>query len=321
MKKSTVLSIFVSVLGFMISLIVASWHYDGDQITYTRVYNEINNYNLTDALLYYQSQIASLDLVHFYYIYIFSVLNIEKNTAMGIANSAIIFLCSKTIFRYIRPSFIAALFIISNYYILSLSFTLERFKFAVLFIFLALYLNKHVKLRIMALVLSVAAHYSILILIIIGGLYFVFQSKKESRIHAVNTVHLPNAIKVFTLMVLIFFVLINIETFGWKLDAYLLNDERSNTFSAIFKTFIMFLIAWYVVGNCSPKLISIFAPLILLSFLIEPARINFFAYLFLLYFTLTSTYLNRKIRVLLLSSIYFSSTGIIYLIMLYNYGG
>jgi hypothetical protein len=83
----------------------------------------------------------------------------------------------------------------------------------------------------------------------------------------------------------------------------------------------MFLIAWYVVGNCSLKLISIFAPLILLSFLIEPARINFFAYLFLLYFTLTSTYLNRKIRVLLLSSIYFSSTGIIYLIMLYNYGG
>lgn len=304
----------------MISLIVAPWHYGGDQIIYTRVYNEINKYNLTDALLHYQGQIASLDLVHFFYIYIFSVLNVEKNIAMGMANSTMMFLFSKTIFRYIRPSFIAALFIVSNYYILSLGFTLERLKFAVLFLFLALYLDKNVKLRIMALALSIAAHYSILILIIIGGLYITFQPKKECRIHAVNTVLSLNTTKVFALIVLIF-VLINIETIGWKLDAYLFVDERENTFSAVFKTLIMFIMAWYVMGNCSPKLIFIFAPLILLSFLIEPARINFFAYMFLLYISLTSTYSKRKMRVLVLSSIYFSFTGINYLIMIYNYGG
>ena len=122
-SKNTIYTIFIVVCSFILTIVISPWHYGGDQIVYQKVYSNVKGLDLLEALAYYNGQIASVEITHFAYIFIFSNLNFDKIYAMAFANSILGFLVVKLWIRHFRKSLTGLYFIITNYYVLALFFT------------------------------------------------------------------------------------------------------------------------------------------------------------------------------------------------------
>lgn len=314
-NKVRLYSLLVAIFSFFLTLLIAPWHYGGDQIPYQRVYDNLYGLSFIDGFNHYKGQIASVEFIHFSYIYIFSNLLINKVYAMAIANAILGFLTTAMAVRFFRINIYAIPFVISNYYLLSLFFTLERLKFAIIFILLVLFFKRN---KIFLYLMAIMSHLSITILIF---LVHVLSS------NLVN-LRLTSRLLIKSILGLIFFlifcfILFNIfeSQINQKIPAYLLVTNFQDMLASGFKTSIFMFISYYIVGKFSFKILIVYIPLISLSIIIEPARINFFAYIFLLYFSYLNFY-KIKTKVIFYSVlIYYSATGFNYLYILHSNGG
>lgn len=315
-SKNTIYTIFVVVYSFILTIVISQWHYGGDQIVYQRVYSNVNGLDLFEAFAHYKGQIASVEITHFVYIFIFSNLNIDKIYAMAFANSILGFLVVKLWIRYFGKSLIGLYFIITNYYILALFFTLERLKFGIFFILLAALTNNNIK-KFFLVILSVVSHLSLVVVAVLS-IPLAFNKKNSFKL----------SYKYIFIFNVTWLSVLSIQGFKYfesqiiqKIPAYILvNDIQEMLFSGI-KTTIIMMLSYLVVGRISPRILAIYLPLIAMSIIVEPARTNLFAYLFFLYFcTLNFNKIKTKI-ILSFSLLYYSISGFVYLNILRISGG
>ncbi len=129
---------FIFFITFIFSLYLSPFHIYGDQEHYNEAYYAVRSESFTDAWLKYTSIIYTGEPIHFSIIWFFSSLGLDKNLVMSFSNSLLAILYSKYLFDKKFSILLIALILISNYYLLTMFFTLERTKFAFIFFLLGL---------------------------------------------------------------------------------------------------------------------------------------------------------------------------------------
>ncbi len=311
--------IIISIFIYFLSVVIYPLRTAGDELIYRKVYEGSIGLSFLEGMEFYQGQIASLEIFHFIFIYYSSNIGFEKDIAFGFFNAVFCILIIKLLSDYFNNLFLIFPLLISNYYFLSLCFTLERLKVGVFFLLLLLIFNKNLILRSIFFILSVTSHFSLIIFFILR--YFIIKSDTILtflRLFKLKIKFIPTLIFIF--FAFIFFIYFYNQILA-KAAAYLFQENLADAFISMFKTTIFLFISIFASRGVKFSQLITFIPLILGSFLIEPSRINFFAYLFMLYFVINSNDNKRKLSVILLSSLYFSMTGILYIIEIYNHGG
>lgn len=174
---------------FLISVLVSDLYVGGDQYLYNDVYEYMQDKSLFESYLYYSVIISKTDFIHFFLSYFGSKLGFDKSIYMSLFNVCLFY----TGFNFIRKcgfSFLLAIVILfTNFYIVTFMFSLERLKFAMIFLFIFLsYDSEKRNNKISLVILSILSHaqliifYALLFLekiaIVLKRLFFSFKINK-----------------------------------------------------------------------------------------------------------------------------------------------
>lgn len=300
-----VLYLFFGLSGFIISYFVSPYHIQGDQFFYHKAYDLIGNLNIFEAKNQYDSNISTSEPIHFFITWIFSYIGTDKNLVMSVANGILSVLFIR--FLQIKKYPLSLIFIMSfNYYIFTMYFTLERMKFAFIFLFLAIVTRK-----IYFQILSIFTHILTLIPIFLFNIESlllrsnIFSSKMNNFI-----VYL--SIALFVVFLSIFFY----DHLVYRFFYY--GGMASNTDGIEYWQIIIFyLISLFFSQN---KIMATFYFLFLfvLVFFLGGGRLNMLGYFGMLYF---SNPLNRYFQIIItIISIYFIFKAFLYIESIILYG-
>ena len=297
-KKKTFYSFLIFFSGFIFSylyMIHTKDKFFPDQIFYYNMFDKLKNKTFDQSFDYYKSSIASLEIIHFFYIFISLNLGLTKEIAMSFANAILVYFISKSIFKFIKPSLISSFFILSNHYTLNLFFVLERFKFSIIFLFVLLYFYKKNYIKIAAFFLSLLSHFSLLIL------YLIYFFNKIKIINSKNInpktfiLKKNNIVLIILIIILTFIYLLFEEHFEIKFNRFFNNFELKIYLINVLKIISFFILIAFVNNKSLPKeafYTYIYFILIELAFL--NTRVVFFSFLYFLYYILCCYNLTRR---------------------------
>ena len=300
--------IFVLLAVFLLSIILGSLYVNGDQFHYTAVYSEIGGLGLSDAYKYYNVSLTSLELVHFFLIWLVSDY-VEKTIFIAVANTLFASLVIRLFDCYKVHFFVTATFLLSNFYMYVLYVPAERLKFGfIIFTIFMIYAADKNKRFILS-VLSVAAHYQMLIIYLCFGAVEVF----KILIRLIRHQKIVKGFVGFIYLIICAFILLYVSEFIMsKAKAYSGNFDIYD----YLKLFVFLLLALIY----SPKLsvIALFFPLFLVVSQVGQDRVNMIGYLFFLFIALQC---NRGLNWgVLLTGIYFFYKTVIFVNNILYYG-
>lgn len=300
--------------SFIFSLFIGNLYVDGDQIYYTEAYRLVKGLDLVEGFFLYRSQISSEEPIHFFIIWIFSNIGVEKNLLMSLMNAFLILVITRILLIWKVNRFIIFSTIVTNFYILVLFFSAERLKFSIIFILLSILIINKKKTSLFFAILSVLTHTQTSLLIIASSF-----GNFMSNILNINKSFFLN---------LNFWKLIFIIFFGVTL--FLLKEHLSSKFSSYSdisksKSFIenawqsiIFLLfsLWYSKRRVAT--FFLFTIIILSASLVGSDRITILAYFFFMSYALR---INRGFNLgVVLSIIYFGFKSTIFLSNIFQFG-
>lgn len=159
----------VFLIIFIFSIVFAPFHSMGDQVHYRKAYQIVYGLSLGDALKAYRTVIYSFEIVHPLVCWIGSNVGIDKDVLMAFINAILGVCCIIYLYKKTGRIGFSVLFVIGNYYLLAMYFTLEKLKFAFMFFVIFLNSSKNNKLIYGLLILSVLSHFQMTI--IIGAMF------------------------------------------------------------------------------------------------------------------------------------------------------
>ncbi len=257
----------------------------------------------------YRGIIYTGEPIHFVLIWMFSSLGIEKNTIMAISNSILAILFAKYLYKKNFHIFLVGIVLITNYYLLTMFFTLERTKFAFIFFLIALLYKKK-----SVLLISVFTH-SIMLFPIFAYLSSKYVNLK--RIVSSNIVK-QSKTSISKYKILGFIMLCLIVYF--YLGEHLVSKFNSYAFIdfEIYQILIIFIFTLLTTSYKSE--VFIFFIFILISIIILGGdRLNMLGYFSFLHFgNVKSRLFNKLILILIL---YYLIKSILYINMIITIGG
>lgn len=308
--KAIVLIIFT--ITYAYSYFLLPYHVDGDQVYYIKAYEEVAGLEIIEALDVYRNIIFTHEPIHFFIIWTTSSLDADKNFVMSFAN-AILACLFATVLRHKGASIFFVLWMtFSAYYLQTMYFTLERTKFA--FIFMLLYILTE---RRFLLVFAVFSHVLMLIPItlnLIGEkLYCALISSKKNK----NTY----LIKAGTVIVSLILVGIIINSLGAHIyDKFTFYYNFYNG-TRILEGLGSIFLCCLTLLTCQNKIkvLTYYFGLISLSMLVGSSRLNMLAFFGFLYFS------NFKKEVFQIAALflgcYYLHKSWVYASNIYNFGG
>lgn len=307
--KFYLLSLGILIITFILSIYVAPFHIYGDQEHYTEAYYSIKGLPIGEAWLVYKNIIYTSEPVHFFIVWLFSSSGIGKNLIMAIFNCLLAFLFIKFLFK--KHYNLALIFLIyfSNYYLFTMFFTLERTKFAFIFLLISLLTNKKIFLF-----LAVFTH-SIMLFPI-----FAFLSSKYLNFISINKYSLNSTVDKNNSNIKIIGFILFCFLIYFYLGEHLISKFNSYAFIdfEIYQIFIIFLLAIISVSNKSEVFIFYF--FIMVSIMILGGdRLNMLGYFAFLYYRETNSPRYKYLILILIS--YFFIKSILYLNMIITTGG
>ena len=300
-KRNYFYIIILSLLSYFFSMYISENYisapfsddnYFNDQQVYIDTWNLIKNKNTFEAYDIYRSKYASQEIFHFFYIHFLSLIGFTKNQAMSIANFSIVFFLLCIINKHFKPSILILILIITNSYIFSYFFILERFKFAILFLILLIYFYENQKLRFIFFTLSVLSHFSILILYTV---IYISKFRDKNFFLGCNFKYKKKILNNNFFFLLFIFIFIFIFYDHLLIKSYqLFHDNTLLSLINSFKVFTFCVLTFFVSQKDKiEELIIQFMPLFFGAFIIEPSRIVGFAYFLFIYHFLQN-YKNKK---------------------------
>lgn len=285
MKIQFYLSLFYCILIFIASYYLSLIYYAGDQIHYTKVYDEIGSMSIVEAYAYYNIHLSSHEIVHFFIVWSLSSY-INKNLLMSFFNGLFAFYAARIMFKLGGHPLIVILVLLLSYYPLVFYLAAERLKFGFLLFFISFWylMNSKRSLAYLFGFLLVLAHIQIIISIA-SLLAIKFFDSLESLILRLK-IEKTSLMLVF-LGVIAFLVSFNQIT--GKMAVYL------NGFDLIdfLKFVVIFLLSLFYskyngvyTKSRALLVVLLFFPLFLVTFLMGSDRTIFFGYFIFLYFAL-----------------------------------
>lgn len=307
--KFYILLLGILIITFILSIYVSPFHIHGDQEHYTEAYYSINNLPITEGWLVYKNIIYTSEPIHFFIVWLFSSLGFEKNVIMAFFNCLLAILFAKFLLKKKYNILLIFLIYFSNYYLFTMFFTLERTKFAFIFLLAALLTNKKIFL-----LLSVFTH-SIMLFPIFG-----FLSSKYLNFISINKNNLlSNADKATSKIKIAGFILFCSLIYVYLGD-HLISKFNSYAFIGfeIYQIIIIFFLTIISASNKSEVFIFYF--FIMISIIILGGdRLNMLGYFAFLYYR--DSPLSRYKYLIFIPISYFFIKTILYLNMIITTGG
>lgn len=268
---------------FLISLFLAPYYFEGDQLQYIGAYNAVNGLNFSDGFLAYRAYLTTEEPIHYTIVWIFSNLDFGKNVVMATANSVLAYLLMRVFFEWRVSIYLALALVFTNYYVLVLYFAAERLKFGFIIFLLAVILSKRKKSAIFFAVFSIMAHVQLLV-IYAAVLFSKSIHRLITRINISKSFYRETFFFGFVLLLVFITWTVLGEHIIYKLGQYTERDHNNSIFD-IWKSFVFLVLA---AMYSREKLKTLFAFLIIISsvIILGPDRINFIAYIFFMYHAL-----------------------------------
>ena len=297
--------LFLSI--FILSLIVGSKYVGGDQKYYRIVYNQLRNYNLFKGYLYYSLSLDSFEVVHFLIDWIFCRI-LPKDLVMSVFNALLGVILYRLLRKWGADRFNAFFIALTNYYMLVLYFAAERLKFGFLLFGIGL-LSNDKKIKELFCSLSIFGHIQMAILFLAMKVetYFKALIKIFSRLRISKSI-------LIGIIIIIGIVIIMSTQIITKLAYYAFQNIK---ITDIAKTMVFFF-GSFVFSRNKQKVVYMYLPIIVATFIVGSFRTNIFAYFLMLYFCIS----NKKGYNLVIYStnIYYSIMSISFLSQIFKYG-
>ena len=311
-SKSKLFTFSFTALTIIISYYFSLHYVRGDQVHYTNFYNDIRNVDIITAFILYRGYLGASEPIYFIIVYFVSGF-IEKNIFMSLINGILMYYISKIMISQ-KISKLLIFSLIFNFYFVVLFLSAERLKFSVLFFVLFLYYFQKKKTRILFLIFSILSHAQVIFLAISAYIIKIY--------HAVSNVFINLKIKkssytlpiLAVLVIILFFMKDHIIN---KIVSY--TEDGFNIFDII-KPIVFMFFTLLLYRKDFFKIILMFFPMILGSFLFGESRIVIFAYFLFLFLSFRR---SPKINIfIIITSAYFTYKGVYFLkdVMLYGTG-
>ena len=284
---------FILIATYVFSLLIAPYHIGGDQVHYNNAYIAVKGLSLLDAYDVYPTIIYTVEPIHFLIIWIFSSVGIEKNALMAVANSILAALFFFTLRRRGNSLPMAVLLLFTSYYLMTMFFTLERTKFA--FIFLLMFINSK---KAIYLILAIFAHTLILIPVIFHLTATYLVGEKQITLNASRSRKLY-FIKFIALSILLYIIF---DYFGEHVkDKFLAYSAETQSENLVNGWQIFIMMAMTMLSSNNKKVPFFYFILLFgLALQIGGSRVNMMSYFGFLFYS-NATQSNFKIFTLVLS--------------------
>lgn len=304
---------FIFLITFVFSFILAPFHVEGDQVHYFHAYEAMAGLGLIDAFNKYQTIIFTVEPIHFFIIWFFSNLGVEKNLLMAFANAILAVLFAKYL-RLKGAGILLLLWIVfTTYYLHAMFFTLERTKFAVIFLLFFL-----LTFHRWWLLLAVLTHSMFLIpvaLVTIGKNIFTVHRHAHNMLTKKSTNYLFNLL----CAAVILFILIQIlgVHLQYKFFAYFNKYASIGAFDLL--PLVIFCAATFMTCKDKKNVLFFYSSLLILSVLLGGTRIDMIGFFGYLYF---SNFGHQVFKFsIFLFGAYFLYLSWMYILNIYHYGG
>ena len=303
-----------TIFSFIFSLVIAPLYYDGDQIYYTEAYRAVKNVNLIEGFFMYRAQVSSQEPIHFFIVWLFSNLGVQKSLVMALANAMLTNVVMRLLIKWRVLIIIIIAVVIFNFYLLVLFFSAERLKFSFLFFFSSILFVEKKKKSLFLAMLSIATHVQISLMIIansfgnfmIGFSNFVKTKRFKFKIGRVITI----------LFFLLIFLYLRDHIFS-KFSSYSEVSESKGLLQNIWQP-VIFLLLSLLYSNNKWQTVFIFSIIILSASMVGSERVTMMAYFYFMFYALRH---KRGMNMgVLLSIFYFGIKSIFFLANIVKYG-
>lgn len=294
---------------FVLSINLAPYFINGDQVHYIRIYNGLAGLSLSEGYGFYKANIDSREPVYFLLSWISTNFGIEKNYFITLLNVFLAYFAYRYLNKIGGHPFIAFLIISFSYYSLVLFFSAERLKIGFLILLLALNYSKKSRFYLL---LSVFAHAQMIIFIVSASAMKI--RKDVSRFFSDFIITRKFLFFIISFIPVAFIVFVSMQEHLFsKFNSYY---EFRNVFE-LFKLFLLFAMSCVYAKN-RKDVVAFFIPLFLFAFIFGGERVNILGFLAFLYF---SIHYKRGFNLgVLLLMLYFLYTGFYFMLNIIEYG-
>jgi hypothetical protein len=308
-----VLLVLIFTLTFVLSYVVAPFHVGGDQAHYVRAYSAMAGLGFVEALNEYPTIIHTAEPVHLLIIWFFSSLGVEKNVLMATANAFLAVLFAKFLRQKGAGFWMVVWITFSAYYLQTMFFTLERTKFA--FIFMLLYLLTQRRWWILVAVFTHSMMLIPLALNLIGQK--LFGPKPQWHLDPLRSY----LIKIVQALLSIAFLLLLADNLGIHLYYKFLAYFNENLSNEAFEGWPLIALCCLTLMTSQNKRVTVlfYLGLLLLAMLMGSSRINMIGYFAYLYF---SNFQHQAFKFsITMIGLYLLYKTVVYLANIYHFGG
>jgi len=301
-RVSVVLTVFFG------SLYVGPLYVLGDQVHYRRIYSGLAELTLFQGYTFYTTSIDSLEFVHFFLSWIASRI-LDKDVFVALANAFLAWVAFGVFVKWKASIYIAALLVITNYYLVAMYFSAERLKFGFIFMGLSfLYLGR-VGFFYSFSFLALISHAQTII--VYFALFFRLLCEQFLRFS------LTGRVSKYLFIVVVLLLLPTALIMGQLLSKFNSYYEGIRGANELMRVLIFFFLTLYYAKK-KPEVICIFVSLIATVMLVGGERVNLLAYFAFLYYALP---VNKGINFgVLFTGVYFAFGSFEYVLNIFEYG-
>ncbi|NMM13772.1 MAG: hypothetical protein HHJ17_09600 [Rhodoferax sp.] len=313
--KYEIATLSVCVFVFLLSLLISPYYIYGDQNSYKNTYDGISNLSLLEGFYFYNSNLGSQELVHYFITWLASGAGFDKDLIMAMSNSLLAYLSMKFFEKLKVSVFVASVITSSNFYYFVLYFAAERLKFGFIFLFISLLVKNNKKLFLLSAVLAVLSHVQVLLIYV--SMFFIRIGSSLLKFYkAFNVVFIDIFSLVFLLLLsLLLFLFLGDHMYS-KYEYYYDIAAQKNLADLFVVSVLAILSFWYAKSKIQS--IFVFIPVILAVFFVGSDRINMMAYFIFLYYGLKN---NNGLNFGVIGTvIYFAFKSFLFIYCIIEYG-
>lgn len=309
-----VLLALISVMTLCFSYVMAPLHMEGDQAHYHRAYAAVAGLGLVEALREYPTIIHTEEFVHLLIIWVFSSIGVDKNILMAVANAVLGVLFAIFLRQKGASLWMVAWITFSCYYLHAVFFTLERTKFALIFVLLNLLTQRRWWLMV-----AVFTHSMVLIPIAlnIAG-EKLFGPKQKRHMNPFKSC-LSKMGQVLFFLVLFIILIDVLGAHVYHKFSFYFDENFGNEFFGILPLVLLSVLTYVSAKERRGTKMFFFLGLMLFAMLMGSSRINMIGYFAYLYF---SNFQHQAFKCsIAIIGLYLLYKTVVYLANIYYFGG
>ncbi len=293
---------------FIYSLALTPYAVEGDQLHYIKIYKEMSILSFSESYSYYQLNLDSKEVVHFFVSWVASHIGLSKDLFISLSNALLAYLMAALFIQLNLSKVIAFVIIASSFYLNVLYFSAERLKFGFIFFIASFLYVERPRVFYTLLCFSILSHAQMLISYLSVG-FSMFMAECER-------VLLKGRLSKVLLIFMVLAVFLGFIIGPHIVHKFLAYQTEIKLYD-VTKILIIMLLTLYYASN-KKQAFFVFFPLVIAVMLVGSDRVFMLGYFVFLYY---AAKVNRGYNFgVVVTTAYFSLKSIDYLYNLIVFG-